>query len=261
MNKKFFIAFSALFLVLASLSANPAEHLDNALKAEQSALSADSADEAVQYRATAIQAYETARGEGLTNGALYGKLGVLYLQQNDLGHAILNLKKALLFAPHDRVVKANLALARNRRMDHFVEEENTTGAVKALAFFHYDIGYPTRVNLALASWALLAALAILLLWKRPLWLATLAVICGLTSALFTTSAAITAYTQKHNKIAVVSAPETMPRKGDGEAYTPATNAPLHAGTEVTVKRHRGDWAYVILPGNIPAWLNTKDLAE
>ena len=224
------------------------------------ALEAKTPKESAVHLDTAIALYETAGQEGLTNAAFFGNLGSLYLQKGDLGHAILNLKKGLIFAPRDSRLLADLALARQQRADHF-SVEPPTGVLHTLGFFHYDLGYPLRVNLALAAWIGLLLSTIILIWRRPLWLCVLAVFFGIAAFLFGASAIVTAYDLKHNVPAVVAVQETLPRKGDGDAYTPATNAPLHAGTEVTVHRTRGDWSYATLPGGIPAWIKSADLAK
>lgn len=258
MFQRFFIL--ALFLTALTIFGHDAGTLMTAEEESRLALEAKTPEEATAHLDTAITLYETAGQEGLANAAFFGNLGSLYLRKGDLGHAILNLKKGLLFAPRDPRLQADLNQARQLRADHFTEEP-PAGVLPTLAFFHYDFGYPLRVNLAIGTWIGFLLTALLLLWRRPLWLCALAVFLGIAALLFGSSAAITAYDLKQNTPAVITAQETIPRKGDGEAYTPATSAPLHAGTEITVHRTRGDWSYATLPGGIPAWIKTADLAK
>jgi uncharacterized protein YgiM (DUF1202 family) len=55
------------------------------------------------------------------------------------------------------------------------------------------------------------------------------------------------------------ATEAQPRIGDGNSYAPAFDTPIHAGTEVTILRRRGDWLEIELPNHFTGWLPNKDL--
>ncbi len=252
---------AAIMLPTMAPAATTGQLLQKAEQEKRLALeNSEDVQAAAQHLGNAIDCYEEARADGVANATIYSELGALYLQKGELGPAILNLKKALIFSPHRRSVLDNLRIAQSRRIDKYPDTQ-ARGALRMIAFFHYDIGYPTRVTIALAAWILLCAIGIILLWKRPLWLCTLAVLVAATAIIFGSSAMITCHTLKHNRLAVVSATETIPRKGDSEAFKPAVNEPLHAGTVISVKMTRGEWSYAILPGGIPSWIKNSDIVR
>lgn len=101
--------------------------------------------------------------------------------------------------------------------------------------------------------------AIILIWKRPAWLRILTALLLLAAIAFGTSSAVSIYAAHHQCSAVILAKETYPRKGDGLSYDHAFDAPIHAGTEVTILRQRGDWYEIELPNHLTGWLPDGDL--
>lgn len=254
------IAITLLFALAFTLPADITETLRQADSERILALSAAESEGSRNHLSKAIELYETARQNGLANGAFYGNLGTLYLRQGDFSRAILNFRKALIFSPRNQQILSNLELARNMRADHFKEAPHS-GVLRTLAAFHYDLGYPVRVNIALCAWILAVLASITLLWKNNLALQVFTILALIFACALGTSAAITSWTLKNNAPAVIIAEQTMPRMGDGDAYSPATTSPIHAGTEITVQRSRGDWSLVTLPGNIHAWLKNSDIEK
>lgn len=252
------IAIALILAFATTLRADFAELLQRADTERVQALSDISAEESKQHLSNAIGLYEEARQQGLANGPFFGNLGTLYLRNGDYSRAILNLKKALVWMPRNQNILDNLELARAMRADHF-KAEQPSGALRTLAAFHYDLGYATRVNISIVAWILAALAGTVLLWKRPLALQVIAILSLITAAAFASSAAITAWSMKNNALGVITAEQTMPRMGDGDAYSPATTSPIHAGTEITIQRTRGDWSLVTLPGNIHAWLKNSNI--
>lgn len=251
----------ALFLGLAlSLRANFSEILQSADAERIQALSATEAEESQKHLANAIGLYEEARQKGLASGPFFSNLGTLYLRQGDYARAILNLKKALLFTPRNQHVIENLNLARGMRADHF-KEDAPAGVIRTLAAFHYDLGYDTRVAIAIAAWIIASLTGMVLLWEKALALQVVAILSLITAVSFGSSAAVTVWSLKNNAPGVITAEQTMPRMGDGDAYSPATTSPIHAGTEITIQKTRGEWSLVTLPGDIHAWLKNADFEK
>jgi len=210
------------------------------------------------YRSAALR-YERLTDEGgIENGRLYYNLGNAYYRMDDLGRAILNYRRAERFLPGDADLMENLASARSRRLDRF-ELETGAKAMRTLLFWHYDLSFRLRRLLLALFSAAFWALAAWGVWRgrqapRGALLAT-----GLLAAAMAVSLGAEAFSAASSEGGVVTAPETVARKGDGETYEPAFTEPLHAGAEFRLLERRPDWYRGKLPDGRAFWVPARDV--
>ena len=253
-----------IYLLLISCLALPAavpEQLRQADEASRKALelATENPEAATEQWQIACERYKAVLADGdFANGELYYNLGNAYAQLDDIPHAILNYRRAQLFLPRDRQLHANLQYVRAKRSDHFAEPESSP-VLQTLCFWHYDLSFHSRLWIAVVLAALFWLSAILLLWRRPTWLKATAAILFVGTLAFGGSAVVSIYSLRHAHPAVIVTAETTPRKGDGNSYGEAFDAPIHAGTEVNILRRRGDWCEIALPNHLTGWLPGKDL--
>lgn len=256
----YLLCFSATVLALPG-EPSKLEEADQLCRQALALAQEDSAAAQENWRRAATL-YESLIADGnYSNGKIYYNLGNTYAQLENWPQAIASYRRAQTFLPHNRQLQANLQYARAQRQDHFpAPEENSV--LQTLFFWHYDFSFHTRlwtaVLLSVAFWAA----ALLLLWFRPAWLKAVAALLLLGTLTFGTSSLISIYNLRraHPAVIVAKGQEGInARKGDGNSYAAAFDAPLHAGTEVSILRTRGDWCEIALPNHETGWLEADNL--
>jgi tetratricopeptide (TPR) repeat protein len=210
--------------------------------------------------AAAIDRYQALIDAGAQDGRLYYNLGDAYFKLGDLGHAVLNFRRAQRLLPRDGDVAANLKLARAQTLDR-IEVENE-GALVDLV--RRVIGWTTlneAATLALAVWVILCGLVIsAILWRRRrrllVYLASAVAVLLLFGLL---SIGIRLLDERGQPPAVIVAEEVALRSGPGEDYL--AEFTLHAGAEVRVVGRRTGWARVALPGDLQGWAPGEAVVE
>ena len=209
----------------------------------------------------AINLYQQLTDEfQVRNGGIFYNVGNAYAALGDYPHAILNYRRAQLYAPNDAELIANLQLVRGMRKDHFKEPE-ATRILKTLFFWHYDTSFAFRFKSAAFFAALFWIAATLLLWYRRCWLKYTTIALLVLALAPAVSAAITACSIRNMQPAVIMADEAMPRKGAAQSYAPAFDKPLHAGAEVNIIKKQGEWVEIAIPGNLTGWLHESTLED
>jgi tetratricopeptide (TPR) repeat protein len=209
------------------------------------------------YRRSALRYQRLIEEGGIENGRLHYNLGNAYFRMDDLGRAILSYRRAERLLPADRDVMQNLASARARRLDSF-ELETSERALRTLLFWHFDLSFPLRrLLLALFSGAFWAVAAWAVWHGRGTPRGAL-VATGLLAAAMAASLAAEAFGTASSDVGVVTAPQTVARKGDGETYEPAFTEPLHAGAEFRLRERRDGWYRGELPDGRAFWLPARD---
>lgn len=196
------------------------------------------------------------REGGIENGKLYYNVGNAYFRMNDLGRAILNYRRAQELTPHDANLARNLAYARQLCTDR-IEVSNRRRVAEIFLFWHRDL--TARTKAALFGWgAILAWVCLGVGLFRPapyLW--RTAVGCGALAVLMLGSLLVEARAHGSAIPGVVVAQEVVARKGDGMAYEPSFQEPLHAGAEFTLVESRPGWRLVELGDGRRCWLPEK----
>ena len=236
-----------------------AEEATDAFQEGNRLAGSDPAAAQAHYERAALRLEHLIREGGVENGKLYYNLGNIWYQRGDLGRSILNYRRAEQYIPNNVNLRQNLAFVRQQRKDAFAPAERRK-VLSTVFFWHYDLPSGTRLRLFsllfIAFWGLAAAR---LYWRNGPLNGALAA-CGVLAAALFVSLTAEAWYFRNHPAGVVTAAETIARKGDGETYQPSFAEPLHAGTEFTVLEDRGGWLQVALPDDRTCWLPRGDVA-
>ena len=102
--------------------------------------------------AEAAQQYEALIDRGYSDAALYFNLGNAYLENGDLGRAILNYLRARELSPRDPDIRDNLDLARGMTADGIAAERGPL--IESLSYFGHRWGTPDELGtVAILLWA------------------------------------------------------------------------------------------------------------
>jgi hypothetical protein len=208
----------------------------------------------------AAELYETINAAGVQHSTVYYNLGNAYLQQGDLGRAILNYRRAQRLDPRDGDIANNLELARAQTIDKL-----QASGVEQLNFGQIVGDWITLEEttvLLLVFWFLIClslSLYIVLPHRRSelVWLIISSV--GLT-ILMTAGLASSLYIEDQTPTAVVVASQVDVTDGPGPADEFAVNFSLHAGAEVRIIDRRLGWRQIALPGDLDGWVPNNTLS-
>ncbi len=266
MIRAFAILTLALVAATAAYAQSPQPTVDRAALARQAA---NSFDEGIRLMETdqpraeqalreAIATYESLLKEGVDNGAIHYNLGNAYALLGDVGHAMLAYRRAAMFIPNDPNLLKNIET---------LESQLRTEINAAPAQATWSLGRswlrsapPAIVaGIALVSWSVFwLALTIRQRWRSmPRAFVVIAAMAFLCSAAVAAGAA---WAERTDERAIITAPETVGRKGpDATAYAPSFAAPLTAGMEVTLVDTRPGWSLVRLADTRETWVPSTDL--
>ncbi len=231
-------------------------HLSSAEEAFRKGMELDRSDPAAaaDYYRTAILHFERITGEGgVRNGKLYYNTGNAWFRLGDIGRAILNYKRALLYMPNDPNLRQNLEFARSRCASR-IEGQEREKVFKTLFFLHYDLPAGVRFLVLAVSFTLAWLTGAVMLFFRRGWLKiVLAVLC-VTSAVFLASLTVETVGSSRRPAGVITTGEVVARKGDAETYQPSFTEPLASGVEFTLLEKRPDWWYIELESGARCWV-------
>ena len=245
------------FTVLANLSRDEAAALcheatnqftqGNDLAAKDHAAAAD------LWRKAAARLERVTDEGGISSGPLFYNLGNIYFRIGDVGRAILSYRRAQLYMPNDRNLRANLEFARRARQDN-VQTQESTRVLKTLFFWHYDFSLRLREGLFLGfACAFFLLGTIRVFWRRN-WLCWVMGVAICLAVLFGASLGISEWSLSRHRPGVILDSEVVARKGDSDSYDRAFEDPLHAGTEFTLDESRGAWLNIRLADGQQAWI-------
>lgn len=247
------LVFILLSIVCRFATAAPLDHnqlLDEATGFFQEASQLEDQTRSAELYQKALIRFERLAQDGVVNGKLFYNLGNTYFQLHDLGHAVLNYRRAQLYIPNDENLRQNLLSARSQQPDR-IEQQQEVMLAKTLFFWHYDLSVRSRLLLLVVTNALLwGGLALRCHQGRGLWW-PLAVLLTLVVML---AGSLLYERFGREPQGVLVAAETMARKGDGQAYAPSFSAPLHAGLEFSLVEKRGEWLYIELADGRRCWV-------
>jgi tetratricopeptide (TPR) repeat protein len=208
--------------------------------------------------ATAVTLYESMTASGYQDPNLYFNLGNAYFEMEDLGHALLNYRRAQQFIPRDRDLDRNLALVRALRVDVLSEETALIDSVAALTE-----PVMTTAELALVVFVLWTLWFALwgILFIRPSWqlrlrmwlfVVSAAMVCGsvlLTGRIFV---------NVQRPAAVITAFQAEAMSGPGMDYVPLFT--LYSAAEGRVLERAEGWLRLLLPDGRQGWLYDGDVS-
>ena len=202
----------------------------------------------------AVICYNSIIESGLRNAGLYYNLANAYFRLDDLGNAVLNYRRALIFDPGDQKIQYNLEYARMKQKNGY---ETDTGheVLQILFFWHKRIPLLWKAALIiLFNAAFFTALVLKRLGRKTGWAAAAA---GAVLLVLSASAAVE-LRESSVRHGVVTAESTTGRLGDSRSYEAAFDAPIFQGAEFTVRQQRVGWILAELPGGDLVWLERSD---
>lgn len=192
----------------------------------------------------------------IKNAGLYYNVANIYYLLGDVGHAILNYKRAYNLDPDDSNIIENLDFVRQRRSDK-IEDSSSSSTLKTVFFWHYSFSQLSKFKIASLAGAIFWILLSLRLFSNVKISRIFIILSLLIAIIFTISGIL----QKSKIEAVITSPEVIARKGDGISYEASFTTPLHTGTEVVILEKRADWLNVELPNGITCWLPASSVEE
>ncbi len=190
---------------------------------------------------------------GVKNSDIYYNLGNCYYQANDYPRAVLQYRRALVYAPNDEKIHSNLAAAQ-RMLNLQDPQQKESGIFDTIMAYNSKIPLVVKEYFNKISYVLFwGGLIGFLYFRRKVarkkfllmaiaWWLSLVAVSGM-SYLATTSAD-----------GVILDSEVIARKGDGANYEEAFLKPLDAGTEFTLVESRGDWLKIKLNSGNECWV-------
>lgn len=185
---------------------------------------------------------------GLSNSSLYFNLANSLLGAEDYGRAILNYRRALLLSPGEPVVEKNLAVARRQLAD--VTMSSPVSNDWAVVARYLPL-------LSVGLWVLLWALLIYRLFRPQAIERSAITITGAATVTVLVLMMLSAY-GFGVEYGVLTANESVARRGDGLGYEASMAEPLRAGQEFRILEQRSHWAQVELPTGVAVWLPSSD---
>lgn len=215
--------------------------------------STDPENARVHYTEAIINFEHIVNEFGIRNGKLYYNIGNAYFRLEDLGRAILNYRRALLYQPNDQNLAQNLEYARSRRVNR-VEPTEKDRIFKTLFFLHYDIPSRIRLDVLVVSFCMIWVFSTMFIFLRKGWLRAMIVIASVLSVLFLTSLIVEKAGRRHKPAGVIISSEVTARKGDADTYQPSFTDPLYSGTEFRVLEKRTKWWHIELEDGARCWI-------
>lgn len=206
--------------------------------------------------AEAAQQYEALIDRGYRDAAVYFNLGNAYLQDGDLGRAILSYLRAREESPRDAEIRTNLDLARDMTVDRITAERGSL--IESVSFVGRRWATPSELGIAaLLLWAASGLLVgALLVWRnfhmRRTVRAITAVLTVATLASFLLLVSMVS-ANPYDNTGVVIAGSVEVVSGPGPQY--AEEFTLHSGAQVRLTDSRHGWMRITLPGGeLQGWV-------
>lgn len=208
--------------------------------------------------AEAAEAYQAVLQSGVA-AEVYYNLGNCYYKLDKIPMAILNYERALLLAPADADIRANLALARGKTVDKVVPPSE---------MFFVTWWRNLTNSMSIDAWSTLglAAFVVILLgllaymFATPLWARKLGVYGAMALFLFMLVANLAALSQyaglKHHDTAIVLSPAVSVKSSPSERSTDLFL--IHEGSKVEIlDNSMKDWIEVKFEEGKQGWIPTN----
>lgn len=201
---------------------------------------------------TAATRFQQLVDDGLRNGPLLYDLGNAYLQSGDLGRAILSYRAAQVYTPGDAPLLHNLEHARSLRRNR-IAPSGERALRGALLGWHDRTAIGTRFSVFAVAWCGFWILLTVVRFRRVPgsgWIAGAAAALWLATGL---SVAVD-LVKGRPPVGVVTADETIVRKGNGDGFAPQFEEPLYPGVEFVLRDERPGWIEIELPNETTGWI-------
>jgi tetratricopeptide (TPR) repeat protein len=199
--------------------------------------------------------YQAILDRGCRSGAVLYNQGNAFMRAGQTGRAIACYRQAQRYRPRDPFLDHNLRYALGAKAS-----SKPSSLLDYFFFWQRWISYAAKFRLlaamALVTFAL--GLAALLAADRKT-LAYAAWVALAASCLMAASATYDWYRFDAVQHGVVTAEQTVARKGNGQSYAPAFTQPLAEGTEFRVVERRHSWLLIRLPADQEGWVRGDDV--
>jgi hypothetical protein len=211
--------------------------------------------------AAAIAAYEQLDRQSVVSRDLYYNLGVAYIRQGSLGHAIWSFERALGLDPEDEDARFNLAqsrkLAERRMLDKIEGAEREPLWIRVVTLFTASTATWLFVGLYLGCFVLL------FLRRRAADDARAPLTAGAailgTGALLAGVLLLGHMHLDRIPFGVVLPDVAAVKEGADTAYR--TSFEVHAGLRVRLYDRDQDWVRVHLANGLEGWLRAEDVGR
>ncbi len=202
----------------------------------------------------ARKSFETILNAGFESADLYYNLGNTAYKQKQLGYAVYFFRKALLLDPSHEDAQFNLELTRQHLVDRINYAPDFVAFALAKKWF-FGLTRETLYWCALFTWsAFWAAVGFSARWSIPAWMrwASGIVACAIICLL---ALRLTIGDSREQGIVVADATDAKSEPVEKAS----TLFLLHAGTEVAIEGHEGEWSEIRLPDGKTGWLRNSAL--
>lgn len=249
-------------------ASDPAGVLHDALADFDAAVALkDHASPAAQrlYRQSA-SGFQALVDSGIRNGRLYYNLANAQLRLGEIGHAIVNYRRALRLMPGDANIRRNLGFAREL-CETQIPQMTTSAILETVFYWHFQTSNAGRMQFGLAAYVVFWILMMAGLFVRRrmpalLWTTRLVGAFALVLAVSVTWERLAA---THRNEGALIADHVVLRKGNGANYDPQLETPLSEGVEFRLLETREDldghtWYYIELSDGTDGWLRGDQAA-
>lgn len=211
----------------------------------------------------ALAGFDALERGGTRTPGLYYNLGNTHLRLGELGKAIVNYRRGLRLVPGEERIRKNLDSAR-RLCQVQIAEPATTEFVETLLFWHFGTSLSERTQAALGAYVLfwiLLALRRFIGRGQPGFLGMILLIGAFALIVGASAAWDTLITPQHPE-GVLTANQSLLRKGNGDYYEPLLEKALSEGVEFRLLETREDvqgasWYLIELRDGKKGWLRSE----
>ncbi len=264
------VVFTAVILSFVATAILYAQEPDQTVAGDADAVPAqtgaaamwDEGNEAYNNReyARAISLYEAVLAEGKHSARLYYNLGNACFKADDLAHAILYYKRALLLSPSDEDTRYNLSLAEAQTKDRIavVPEFFLKGWMRGV---RDALGCTAWSALSICMFAAALALLLTFLLGRSLPVRKAGFYGTVAATLLfvaTTAFAVSSRERilSHDEAVVMASAVAIKSSPDGSATELFV---LHAGTSVRVIGEVDEWREIVIADGKRGWVESKNI--
>lgn len=221
------------------------------------AIEASDPDKARADYASAAQKFQVVASASQPSGWLYYDLANAYLKSGNLGLAIANYKRAEQYIGGDSRLASNLDYARGTCVSQ-LQPPRTQGWNAALTSLNARVSATVRAWIGIGGWCLLwVGVVGSMFIKRMKW--RMVIISGATVCVLMAASLGWEYESLASDYqGVVTAQDTIIRKGNGVGYAPMFKEPLCEGAEFRVLDERRGWLEIQLGDGKSGWIPASD---
>ena len=197
--------------------------------------------------------YQGLIDRGIESGPIFYNQGNAWCRVGETAQAISSYRRAQRYMPGNPYLLANLKTVAFS--DNPAERSKF---LSGLFFWQHSTSYPLKLRLTLMASVLAFAIAFIALFRHDTIFAKLAVFFAVIAILAIGSAGYDWYRFDRMEYGVVSAEQTIPRKGNSPQYEPAFTEPVAQRVEFIVRDKRGQWIEAEFAGGETGWIPLSD---